>query len=71
MPMQFSFTDEQEAFRLSVRRFMEDKSPTTEVRKLMATPEGYDPAVWRQMSQELGLTGIHIPERYGGQGSCF
>ncbi len=71
MPMQFSFTDEQEAFRLSVRRFMEDKSPTTEVRKLMATPEGYDPAVWRQMSQELGLTGIHIPERYGGQGFGF
>ncbi len=34
----------------------------------MATPEGYDPQVWRQMSEELALPGIHIPEQYGGAG---
>ncbi len=34
----------------------------------MATAEGYDPAVWRQMSEELALPGIHIPEQYGGAG---
>ncbi len=34
----------------------------------METPEGYDEAVWKQMAQELGLQGIAIPERYGGQG---
>ena len=34
----------------------------------MATAEGYDPAVWRQMSAELALPGIHIPEQYGGAG---
>ncbi len=51
-----------------LRRFLEDKSPTTEVRRLMATDIGCDPEVWQQLSQELGLTAIHIPEEYGGQG---
>lgn len=66
--MKFSFSDEQAEFRTMLRRFLEDKSPTTEVRRLMATDEGHDPDVWRQLSQELGLTAIHIPEAYGGQG---
>src|SRR5690348_6520681 len=66
--IQFAFTDEQEQFRTAARRFLNDKSPTTEVRRLMATAEGYDPAVWRQLSEELALPGIHIPEQYGGAG---
>jgi alkylation response protein AidB-like acyl-CoA dehydrogenase len=69
--MQFSFTEEQEEFRGILRRFLEDKSPTTEVRRLMETDEGYDPDVWRQICQDLGLTAVHIPEAYGGQGFGF
>jgi alkylation response protein AidB-like acyl-CoA dehydrogenase len=67
--MKFSFTDEQQAFRDQIRRFLSDKSPTTEVRRLMETDEGNDPAAWQQLSGELGLTGIAIPEEYGGFGS--
>ncbi|MEL0113703.1 MAG: acyl-CoA dehydrogenase family protein, partial [Rickettsiales bacterium] len=66
--MRFSFTDEQAEFRSVLRRFLEDKSPSTEVRRLMETDAGCDPEVWRQLSQDLGLTAIHIPESYGGQG---
>jgi alkylation response protein AidB-like acyl-CoA dehydrogenase len=66
--IQFAFTDEQEQFRSAIRRFLNDKSPTTEARRLMGTAEGYDPAVWRQMSEELALPGIHVPEQYGGAG---
>src|SRR6266851_10472424 len=66
--IQFAFTDEQEEFRSAVRRFLNDKSPTNEVRRLMATVEGYDPAVWRQLSEDLALPGIHIPEQYDGAG---
>lgn len=69
--MSFTFSDEQEEFRSIVRRFMDDKSPRTEVRKLMDSEQGYDPAVWQQLSEELGLPGIHIPEAYGGQGFGF
>lgn len=66
--MRYSFTDEQTEFRSVLRRFLEDKSPSTEVRRLMETDGGCDPEVWRQLSQDLGLTAIHIPESYGGQG---
>ncbi len=66
--MEFSFTAEQDQFRESVARFMTDKSPSSDVRKLMETDDGFDPNVWRQLCGELGLTGIHIPETYGGAG---
>jgi alkylation response protein AidB-like acyl-CoA dehydrogenase len=66
--IQFAFTDEQEQFRSAIRRFLNDRSPTSEVRRLMGTAEGYDPAVWRQLSEELALPAIHIPEQYGGAG---
>src|SRR5438309_1953858 len=66
--MKFSFTDEQQEFRSVLRRFLKDRSPTTEVRRLMAADEGRDAEVWRNLSRDLGLTAIHIPEAYGGQG---
>src|SRR5437763_12420775 len=34
----------------------------------METTEGYDPAVWRQMGEQLGLQGLAIPEEHGGSG---
>ena len=69
--MNFTFSDEQEELRRTIRRFLEDKSPSSEVRRLMATAEGYDEAVWKQMAQELGLQGLAIPEEYGGQGFSY
>jgi alkylation response protein AidB-like acyl-CoA dehydrogenase len=66
--MKFGFTDEQNAMRATIREFLAVKSPETEVRKLMATDIGYDPAVWKQMGDELGLQGLAIPESYGGAG---
>ncbi|TMJ21499.1 MAG: acyl-CoA dehydrogenase [Alphaproteobacteria bacterium] len=69
--MRFSFSAEQEEFRTSLRRALEARSPTKEVRRLMATDAGFDRDGWRKLNQELGLTGIHIPEAYGGQGFGF
>lgn len=62
------YTPEREEFRRIVRDFLDAKSPESEVRRLMATTEGYDPSVWAQMARELGLLGLIIPEEYGGQG---
>jgi alkylation response protein AidB-like acyl-CoA dehydrogenase len=67
----FAFSDEQEELRKAVRRFLDDKSPETEVRRLMETAEGYDPAVWKQMGEQLGLQGLAIPEEYGGSGYTY
>ncbi len=69
--MDFAFSDEQEELRRTVRGFLADKSPESEVRRLMETTEGYDPKVWQQMAEQLGLQGLAIPEEYGGSGFTF
>ena len=66
--MIFAFSAEQDELRKSVRKFLEDKSPETEVRRLMESVDGYDPAVWTQLCEQLGLAGLAIPEKYGGSG---
>ena len=64
--MIFAFSAEQDELRKSVRKFLEDKSPENEVRRLMESVDGYDPAVWTQLCEQLGLAGLVIPEKYGG-----
>ncbi|HYZ24378.1 MAG TPA: acyl-CoA dehydrogenase family protein, partial [Rhodopila sp.] len=69
--MQFTFTSEQEGFRSVLRRFLDENSPPSVVRRLMETEAGWDRAAWRELNQQLGLTAVHIPEAYGGQGFGF
>ena len=69
--MNFAFTEEQEELRKTVRAFMESKSSEATVRELMETETGYDPAVWSQMGEQMGLQGLAIPEEFGGSGYSF
>ena len=66
--MNFAFTEEQDELRNTVRAFLESKSAESAVREQMETEAGYDEAVWRQMAEQMGLQGLHIPEAYGGSG---
>ena len=66
--MDFLCTDEQLELRATVRDFLASKSAEETVRALMATPAGYDPVVWRQLSDQLGLVGLAVPEEYEGAG---
>ncbi|MEU5883562.1 acyl-CoA dehydrogenase family protein [Spirillospora sp. NPDC047279] len=66
--MKLVVTEEQEELRAALRRFFADKSPSAEVRRLMQTPAGHDPAMWRQMAEQLGLQGLAVPEEYDGAG---
>jgi alkylation response protein AidB-like acyl-CoA dehydrogenase len=69
--MNFAFSDEQDELRAAVRRFLTEKSPESEVRRLMDTSEGYDTAVWSQMADQLGLQSLTIPEEFGGSGFTY
>jgi alkylation response protein AidB-like acyl-CoA dehydrogenase len=62
------FTAEQEEMRHAVRAFLIAESPSTEVRRLMETPEGIDRDVWNQMAAQLELHGLAVPEEFGGSG---
>jgi alkylation response protein AidB-like acyl-CoA dehydrogenase len=67
----FDFDEDQQELRGTVRRFLEHSSAEADVRRLMATEQGYDRAVWDRMATELGLHGLAIPEEYGGAGFSF
>jgi len=66
--MNFAFSEEQEELRNIVRQFLEAKSSEADVREQMETERGYDPDVWAQMAEQLGLQSLTIPEEFGGQG---
>tara|TARA_B110000902_G_scaffold121332_1_gene142126 strand:- start:2897 stop:4012 length:1116 start_codon:yes stop_codon:yes gene_type:complete len=66
--MALGFSEDQDTFREVVARFLADKSQPTAVRELMVTSAGYDAAVWKQLSEEVGLLGTHLPEQFGGFG---
>jgi alkylation response protein AidB-like acyl-CoA dehydrogenase len=67
----FAFDDDQEELRSTVRRFLEQHSAESDVRRQMAAAEGDDPKLWDLMSNQLGLQAIAIPEQYGGAGFTF
>ena len=69
--MKFGFTSEQEEFRAVLRRYFEETSPPSAVRRLMETPAGWEREHWRDLNDRLGLAGVHVPEAYGGQGFGF
>jgi alkylation response protein AidB-like acyl-CoA dehydrogenase len=64
----FSASDEQRALRNAVADLMARHSGEAQVRALMATDTGFDPAMWRELAA-MGLTGLLIGEEYGGAGA--
>jgi alkylation response protein AidB-like acyl-CoA dehydrogenase len=69
--MALILTEEEQALADSVRKFVADRSPLTSLRQLIAAGEPYDADVWKQMTAQLGLSGLTIPESYGGVGAGY
>ena len=67
--MALFLTDDEQALAESVRKFVADRSPLTSLRQLIASGQPYDPDVWKQMTAQLGLAGLAVPEEYGGAGA--
>jgi alkylation response protein AidB-like acyl-CoA dehydrogenase len=63
----FSFTADQLELRAVLHRFLRDRSPESEVRRLMALPDGFDAGVWAELAG-MGLLALAVPEEYGGLG---
>jgi alkylation response protein AidB-like acyl-CoA dehydrogenase len=66
--MNASDSTEHDEVRRVVAEFLGERSPSSEVRRLMEAGESRDDEVWALLAGQLGLTGIAIPERYGGAG---
>ena len=66
--LDFIVSEEQQQLRDLVRRFLDDHYPMPRIRHLMTTPTGHDAGLWQRMAEETGLTGLLIPEEFGGSG---
>jgi alkylation response protein AidB-like acyl-CoA dehydrogenase len=60
--------DTDHELRATARGFFEKYSSESAVREVMESDNGFDPALWRLMADQLGLQGLLVPEEFGGIG---
>ena len=65
--MDFGLSDDQSLFQQSLRGFLAERVPTERVRAVMESVSGHDAGVLSQLGEQ-GVTGILVPEEYGGAG---
>jgi alkylation response protein AidB-like acyl-CoA dehydrogenase len=65
--MDFTFSDDALLFQQSVRDFLLAEVTPQTIRQGWETATGRSPELWRQLAG-LGLTGITVPEHFGGLG---
>ncbi len=66
--MQFAFTEDQNLIRETAREFLAERAGSAQLRRDLALPDAYDPALWQAITRELGWAGIALPESLGGSG---
>ncbi len=65
--MDFTFSEDQLLFRESVRDFLVNEITPQRIRELWDSDTGRSDELWAQLA-ELGLTGLTVPEEFGGLG---
>ncbi len=63
--MQFELTSDQDFFRQTTARFLDDQVPVTTLRARRDDPVGFDREYWRR-GAELGWTSLLVREEHGG-----
>lgn len=65
--MDFTFTEDQLLFQDEIRKFLVNEVTPESIRARWETKSGRSDELWAQLV-ELGLTGITVPEEFGGLG---
>jgi alkylation response protein AidB-like acyl-CoA dehydrogenase len=63
--MQLQLTSDQELFRETTARFLDEQAPASEIRRLRDDPAGFADGYWRR-GAELGWTSLLVAEEHGG-----
>jgi alkylation response protein AidB-like acyl-CoA dehydrogenase len=67
VPTDFGFTEEHALLRQETRRFLNERLPMGELRKLADAGIAFDRGLWKEIA-ELGWVGLVLPESMGGAG---
>jgi len=65
--MNFEFSDDQKLLKEQARGFLQSKSSSKDVRRILDGNEPFHPELWKGVA-EMGWLGASIPEEYGGLG---
>jgi alkylation response protein AidB-like acyl-CoA dehydrogenase len=65
--MDFTFSEDQQLFRDNIKAFLSEQITPEGIRKSWETGTGRSPELWKQLV-DLGLTGMLVPEKFGGLG---
>lgn len=68
--MEFAATETQAMLRETAERLVRDRYGFEERKKIIASDEGYSPALWSEFAG-LGLLGVEVPEDFDGSGGEF
>jgi alkylation response protein AidB-like acyl-CoA dehydrogenase len=63
------FSDEEEQLRTAVARRLTARRDLAGTLRRAETDDPYDHDLWRSLGVELGVTGLLIPDEFGGQGA--
>ncbi len=66
--MDFNFSETQDMIRDTLSRFLADTYDFDKRQKMIASPSGRDPGIWKALSSELGMIGAPFSEAHGGLG---
>ncbi|MCW2848445.1 MAG: acyl-CoA dehydrogenase domain protein [Marmoricola sp.] len=61
-------TDDLQSMAETVAAVVRSQSPAERVAAVADGPEEYDEPLWRTLAVDLGVTGVLVPEEYGGLG---
>ncbi|MDV2476966.1 acyl-CoA dehydrogenase family protein [Rhodococcus zopfii] len=64
-------TEDRAALRQSVRDLLAKHSDSAAVRKAIASADGFDPALWGRLVEQIGVAALAIPEEFDGVGASL
>lgn len=66
--MHFGLSDEQRELAATVRSLLARRADSAAVRTAARSEEGFDPALWETLCEQIGAAALAVPEEYGGAG---
>lgn len=66
--MHFALSDEQNELVKTLKALLDRHAGPAAVRAAMSAEAGFDPTLWRVLTEELGVAALAVPEEFGGAG---